>query len=362
MIDLADILERLEVLVASDTRNPPRAIAVSDKVFDFLLAELQGCKVSVTDHGDGSIGLLAVRGNPRTLFNFHLDTVPDTDGWMRDPFSLLVKDGRVTGLGACDIKGALACMLAVANSVTGDLAILVTTDEEAGAGVAVKAFLDSDHGFRQVLVAEPTRCQAVTAHRGIITARAVFGGVAGHASSARVLDDSANHRAVRWAGRCLAKAGSWAQLEQSGLQGIPLNIGRIEGGIKPNMIADRCEVRLGLRTLPGQNGEPLMEELRGEAVQEEILDWQITFSAPSLPAAAGKSADKSSGLPQRLGLAPGPAVGFWSEAALFSAAGLDAAVLGSGDIAQAHTSDEWVAVAQLQELAGIYSRLVVNGS
>ncbi len=360
MTTSADILSRLEVLVASDTRNPPREISIIDSVFEFLRAELRGFKFSLSDHGDGSIGMLAVRGSPTTLFNFHLDTVPDTEGWSRDPFSLTVEGERAVGLGACDIKGALACMLATVNAASGDVAILVTTDEEAGAGVAVKEFLKSDHGFIRVIVAEPTRCKAVTAHRGIITARVVFAGVAGHASSNRVLSDSANHRAIRWAARCLAKAETWEGLEQGGLKGVPFNIGRIDGGIKPNMIAERCEMRIGIRTLPGQSGSDLLDELIALASQEELSAWQVTFDAPSLPALPASTAAGAGDWVQKLGLQAGPAVGFWSEAALFSAAGLQAAVLGSGDIAQAHTADEWVELSQLNELAAIYAGLIAH--
>ncbi len=361
MTDLAGILARLEVLVASDTRNPPRAIAADDPVFEYLSGQLSGFAIQVTDLGDGCIALLAVRGTPRILFNFHLDTVPDTDGWSRDPFALTILGERAVGLGACDIKGALACMLDAAARTTGDLAVLVTTDEEAGVGRAVRAFLASQHGFDAAIVAEPTACQAVAAHRGIITARAVFRGVAGHASEQRVLEDSANHRAVRWMARCLQKADSWSGLERDGLTGVPLNFGRVEGGIKPNMIAERCEIRLGLRTLPGQSGAALLEELQAEAPADHLLEWQTTFSAPPLPAAAGQAGNPGSALIAKLGLDAGGAVGFWSEAALFSEAGLPAIVLGSGDIAQAHTADEWVALEQLQQLRTCYEKLVSHG-
>ncbi|NNF52027.1 MAG: acetylornithine deacetylase [Gammaproteobacteria bacterium] len=360
MAAMRDILDRLEVLVACDTRNPPRAMQSGDPVFEFLRNELKGFDVSVNDHGDGSIGLLGVRGRPKTVFNFHLDTVPVTDGWTHNPFSLSVDNERAVGLGACDIKGALASMLAAANASSGDLAILITTDEEAGVGVAVNAFLGTDHGFNNAIVAEPTRCKAVTAHRGITTARVVFKGIAGHASSDRVLADSANHCAIRWANRCLAKAESWGELEQNGLKGVPFNIGRIDGGIKPNMIAERCEMRIGLRTLPGQNGRELVQGLLAEIPPDELHESEITFNAPSLPATSGETGQAPSAWVQQLGLNAGPAVNFWSEAALFSAAGLHAMVLGSGDIAQAHTADEWVELSQLEELAKTYSRLIEN--
>ena len=71
---LPDILRHLEALVSFDTRNPPRRIGTGG-MFDYLRAQLAGFRLGVTDHGDGAVSMLAVRGNPRRLFNVHLDTV-----------------------------------------------------------------------------------------------------------------------------------------------------------------------------------------------------------------------------------------------------------------------------------------------
>ena len=106
MVETADILSSLEVLVAADTRNPPRNISPDDSIFEYLQSQLNGFAIKVEDLGEGSLGLLATRGAPRTIFNFHLDTVPDTDGWTKNPFELRIDGDRAIGLGACDIKGA----------------------------------------------------------------------------------------------------------------------------------------------------------------------------------------------------------------------------------------------------------------
>lgn len=358
--DAAEIIPLLARLVAADTRNPPRAITAGDPVFEFIQKQLPGFSIQLTDHGEGSVALLAVRGTPRIIFNFHIDTVPATESWETDPHKLELRGRKAIGLGACDIKGALACMLATAADTPGDLAILVTTDEEAGVGQAVNRFLAVNHDFEAAVIAEPTDCQAVLAHRGIVSARAVFKGVAGHASDARVDGDSANHRALRWASQSLELAAQWADQEEAGLKGVPFNIGRIEGGIKPNMIAERCEARFALRTLPGQNGIELLDQLKGLADPNYLANWDITFSAPPLPATgAGEGARI---LADKLGLSVAAPVNFWSEAALFSAAGMDALVLGSGNIAQAHAANEWVALAQLEKLADIYREILTRGN
>ena len=118
---LEDTLAHLRVLVGFDTRNPPRAIGC-EGLFDYVRAELSGFECTQTDHGAGAISLLAVRGKPRLLFNVHLDTVPDSPQWSASPFELRIEDERAIGLGACDIKGAAAALLAAANASEGALA------------------------------------------------------------------------------------------------------------------------------------------------------------------------------------------------------------------------------------------------
>src|SRR5690606_8672075 len=120
--------------------HPPRAIGTGG-IFDYIRGNLPGFEVAVTDHGAGAVSLFARRGAPSLLFNVHLDTVPDSPAWSADPHVLRVEDGRATGLGACDIKGAAAALIAAANAVDGDAAFLFTSDEEANDPRCIAAFL-----------------------------------------------------------------------------------------------------------------------------------------------------------------------------------------------------------------------------
>ncbi len=181
---LPEVLRHLDALVAFDTRNPPRLIGTGG-IFDYLRAQLPGFRVEVSDHGDGAVSMLAVRGNPRRVFNVHLDTVPASEAWSADPHVLRVTHDRAIGLGACDIKGAAAALVAAASVAPGDAAFLFSTDEEANDPRCIAAFLGSDHGFAEAIVAEPTRCEAVLAHRGISSVLMKFRGEAGHASGAQ---------------------------------------------------------------------------------------------------------------------------------------------------------------------------------
>jgi acetylornithine deacetylase len=374
-----EVLLLLERLVKFDTQNPPRAISghpAQGGIFPFIVGALgPSFSSSVTDLGDGCVSLLAVRGAPSLLFNVHIDTVPRDPGWRRDPFDLNVDDERAVGLGAADIKGAAACLIAAARRTTGDLALLFTSDEEAGSSRCVKQFLEGKHGFRGVIVGEPTTCRAVLEHRGIATATAEFSGTAGHASAARALVDSAVHEAMRWGARALAFAEAREARRYKSLAGVRFNLGLVSGGIKANMIASTATARFGVRPLPDERPEALLDEIEALAERPDRARFTKGFLAPPLPAplAEGGSPAPADGasvarrvaeaasLAEALALPIGEPVDFWTEAALFSASGLPAIVYGPGNIREAHTAGEWVALSELAEAEAAYRRLLTGG-
>ncbi|WP_024890634.1 acetylornithine deacetylase [Luteimonas huabeiensis] len=354
-------LQHLEALVSFDTRNPPRAIAAEGGIFDYIRAQLPGFEVEVTDHGAGAVSLYAVRGRPKYLFNVHLDTVPDSPHWSADPHVMRRLDDRVVGLGVCDIKGAAAALIAAANASQGDAAFLFSSDEEANDPRCIAAFLARGLSFEAVLVAEPTRCEAVLAHRGISSVLMRFAGTAGHASGRQDASASALHQAVRWGARALDRVESLAHARFGGLTGLRFNIGRIEGGIKANMIAPAAELRFGFRPLPSMDPDALLADFAGLA-EPAAAQFEETFRGPSLPSGDVARAEErrlaARDVADELGLPIGNAVDFWTEASLFSAAGHTALVYGPGDIAQAHTADEWVSLAQLRTYAESVHRIL----
>jgi acetylornithine deacetylase len=367
---LPEVLRHLEALVAFDTRNPPRLIG-TDGIFDYIRAQLPDFRVEVTDHGDGAVSLMAVRGTPRRLFNVHLDTVPSSEAWSADPHVLRVTGARAIGLGACDIKGAAAGLVAAANVTSGDAAFLFSSDEEANDPRCIAGFLKGnalalEHAFTEAIVAEPTGCEAVLAHRGISSVLLRFKGEAGHASGANALQANALHQAVHWGANALALVEGEATSRFGGLTGLRFNIGKIEGGIKANMIAPSAEVRFGFRPLPSHDIDTMHVRFGGCARAGVLERYEETFRGPSLPSGDAAVAEdrrlEARELADSLGLPIGNAVDFWTEASLFSQAGMTALVYGPGDIAQAHTADEWVALEQLQRYAGSIAHMLGNPS
>jgi acetylornithine deacetylase len=356
-------LTHLKALVGYDTRNPPREIGTGG-IFDYLRKQLPGFDVTVTDHGAGAVTLYAVRGTPKYLFNVHLDTVPDSPHWTTDPHTLQVTNDRAIGLGACDIKGAAAALVAVANATAGDMALLLSTDEEANDPRCIAAFLREGHKYDAIIVAEPTRGEAVLAHRGIHSVQMSFAGQAGHASGEQRPSDSALHQAVRWGTAALDYVERQSHERFGGLTGLRFNIGRVEGGIKANMIAPTADVRFGFRPLPSMNPDQLLETFRS-LVEPQPVTYTELFRGVSLPAGDTATAETrrlaARDIADELGIPVGNAVNFWTEAALFSEGGYISFVYGPGDIAQAHSADEWVALDQLQAYAETIYEIVNRG-
>jgi acetylornithine deacetylase len=228
----------------------------------------------------------------------------------------------------------------------------------------VKTFLEQNHDYTEVIVAEPTLAKATLAHRGIQSGKLEFHGVSGHSSAARSLKDNAIHKSARW----LNMALNWIEERQHtfmNLKGVPFNVGRVEGGIKNNMIAANCDVTFSFRPLPGMNSNDMLKSMRAEARKIGItrVDYEMTptFFGPTLPAANQgfrEAYDEAEELAIDCGLVVGPAVDFWTEASLFSEASITALVYGPGDIAQAHTPDEWVALEQLNEVVNQYIYMI----
>ncbi len=352
---LDNILHRLEQLVAIDTRNPPRAMDAKHPIVGALAAGFEDSALSVNDLGEGCVQILLQRGSPSTLINIHVDTVPCADGWTHSPFTLYRAEDRVYGLGACDIKGAAACAITAAQAASGDFALLFTTDEENGQGRCVEQFANSDHGFSKVIVCEPTGSKAIFAHRGLGAYALEFAGTSMHSSEWAALESSAIHRAANWISAACQYADE--KRNQGGvLPGICFNSGHIEGGIKPNICAPNCSLNFGIRPGPEYKLETIAAELQALVPAEHLIKFEQSYGSPPLNLSGQQLADAQN-LAKRLGITTGDPVNFWTEAALFSDAGLPAFVFGPGDIAQAHAVDEWVKYEQLLYVHSVFEKV-----
>jgi acetylornithine deacetylase len=286
--------------------------------------------------------------------------VPDSPHWTASPHELRVTEDRAIGLGACDIKGAAAALVAVANATQGDMALLLSTDEEANDARCIDGFLATPRDYEAIIVAEPTKGEAVLAH----SVQMRFQGRAGHASGDQKPSDSALHQGIRWGAAALDHVQKLSHERFGGLTGLRFNIGKVEGGIKANVIAPTTDIRFGFRPLPSMDADKLLETFR-TLVEPAPVEYGETFRGDSLPAGDTATAETrrlaARDVADELGIPVGNAVDFWTEAALFSKAGYTTFVYGPGDIAQAHSADEWVLLDQLAHYAQTIHRIVDSG-
>ena len=345
MID--DCTGHLEALVGMDTRNPPRHISPDHEVIRYTSDALRraGFDVSIEDLGDGSVCVDAKRGRSDVLVNCHLDTVPDAPGWNSDPFRLEQRGGMLVGLGACDVKGSAACVLTAAVNTDSPARVLLTTDEEAGSSRCVRRWVESHPGAVScVVVCEPTGLEGVTAHRGLISAEARFSGHSAHSSASGAAGISATHALVRW-GHAVLSDEAFSDAHR-------FNIGSIEGGTKPNMIAGEASTRFGLRPAPGADTDELIAHLHSLAPKGAHVHWVTRFHAQ--PLAPHEHARE---LLETLSIPESAPVDFWTEAALFAQLGVPCVVFGPGDIAHAHAPDEHISIDHLGLAIAHYIRI-----
>jgi len=348
----------LERLIAVPTHNPggdERALAA---LCAEELARLGADEI--TSGGvprEGAVGawVLARFGTPDLLVNAHLDTVPPNDGWSGDPLVARRVDDRIVGLGACDTKGSIAAILtALAEERPRDTAILFSGDEER-TGTVMRTLIARRPGalasVKSAVVCEPTGCRAGVRHRGVLAMEARLDGKGGHSSNADQLPQPIA-RLARLAVACDTWGRARRQVGPPGFLGMCMNVAALEGGIAFNVVPERAVLHVSVRPPPGASLDEVRAALT-EMAYEQVPGVAVGFPVDNPPFATRDVATLAAllGSPETVDL------GFWTEAAVLSQAGIDAVVFGPGEIAQAHGADEFVTVAQLEQARSIFAAL-----
>lgn len=303
------------------------------------------------DVGAGAPAALALCG--------HSDTVPfDADLWDTDPFKLSEREGKLYGLGSCDMKGFLALAVEASKQtlrrdLRRALCLVATADEESGMDGA-RAMLDNGHAPAEVaVVGEPTGLQPIRSHKGILMEAFRIGGHAGHSSNP-ALGLNAIEGGYRVMTELLALRDELIKGDSNKHFKVgysTLNLGHIEGGDSPNRIPPDCELHVDLRFLPGQELEDMRATLR-ERARKALADTDYALECRPLfagspafdtPADADivRTCEAISG--RRAG-----AVDFATEGAFFNRLGMDSVIMGPGYIDHAHQANEHLALEFVQ--------------
>jgi acetylornithine deacetylase/succinyl-diaminopimelate desuccinylase len=419
-IDPDEVVRLAQDLIAIESHSgaPGREAAIGRFLVDWFRS--RGIEAELVPAIGDRANVIAWHGHPsldtraagRTLLlNGHIDTVPA--GAMKEAFTPRIEDGVLWGRGACDMKAAVAamcCVLAAAHRCTtawelpdrasgtpGDrelanacsgrprassaessgvklgpwctLVFAGTVDEETGS-LGVKRLVESGLKPDYAIVGEPTNLRAAIAHKGACFIRIVLTGRGAHGScpekgvsavsyGARIVTALEDELRPRLAKRTYPLLGA-----------STVSVGRICGGTEPNIVAERCEIDVDRRTLPGE-GDSVARDTVGE-VQDvvaaicdgvegltyEVYETERTSTVPHV--ALGTSPDSSLALAAaaacREASLPADPVGvtYWTDGAHLAANGIETLILGPGDIADAHGPNDHVEVDDIVTAARIY--------
>jgi succinyl-diaminopimelate desuccinylase len=362
-----DVADLCHDLLRTSSVNPPGNEAA---VVELLATRARDWQLSarVIDVLPGRPNLLVElpgRGErPAVMLSGHSDTVPPGEvPWEHDPFSGALVDGELWGRGATDMKAGLASMLAAMAAAArrdwepkGDVRLAVTIGEEVDC-VGARHLRDSGglEGVGWIVIGEPTNLDVVAAHRGAIWLQIVGHGKTAHGSMPHLGVNAIDQvvTLLRW----LSERWPKVPYTPHELLAPPtMNLGTISGGFKTNVVPDHCVATVDLRTVPGQDHEAIVQEVRDMAAELESttpglrLEVNVGNDMPPVETPTGHP------LIQHTAHAVGEVVGdapqvrgatYYTDGGMWVGAGIPMVIFGPGDDKLAHQPNERVAVEQL---------------
>jgi len=289
----------------------------------------------------------------RILLAPHLDTVPAA---AEKQFLPRIQNGRLSGRGACDTKGSIAAMLGalceIARSTQRpsetEIVFAGLVDEEntqAGARALVRGGLRAD----LAIVGEPTRLRVVTAHKGNWWFRLETRGKAAHGARPE-LGRNAVHAMAKIVDALETGYAKELRRRRHPLLGAAtVNVGTICGGTQPNIVPDACAITVDRRTLPGETEAGVRRELSAFLAGKKLsAKFSGVKAAPCSPLETDPAIPLVRQFLKCAGQRRPVGVDFFCDAAVLAAGGIPSVVFGPGDIAQAHTVDEWISLVELE--------------
>jgi len=337
------------------------------------LLEGAGFAVELIPFGDGRAQILArLGGAPDKLplgFTGHLDTVPlGAQPWSVDPFAAEIADGRLYGRGASDMKSGVAAFVTACMELADRLAntpgvlLVITAGEETGC-TGADTLVSENRRLGQVgglIVAEPTGNKPLVGHKGALWLEAETKGVTAHGS---MPEKGVN--AVYKAARAVAALQEFDfNVARHDVLGAPtINVGTIQGGLNINSVPDRAVIGIDIRTIPAQSHARIREQLTSylgrDVTLRILLDAKSIWTDPFHPWVrevfhVARTAD---GVDDVIDAAP-----YFTDASVLTPAlgSPPTVIIGPGELALAHQTDEYCLVSRIERATEIYSQLIRN--
>lgn len=379
-IEEGETLALLQKMISFNTVNEPGNEKPLAEFISEIFQDL-GIENFVDDLGDNRANVVAkIKGSeerPSLLLNGHLDTVPIGDvNWDYGPFSGDIVDGKIYGRGSADMKGGLAAMIIAFNAakkanlkLKGDLVFSATAGEEVDSIGAIKFVEDGSlKDVGAIIIGEPTANEIKVAEKGALwieitsygkTAHGAFPeeGVNAIVHMNHVLNRISNYK-LRGTINALLTPPS-------------LNISTINGGVKTNVVPDKCSLTIDIRTVPGMDHEEIIRDFK--KIIDELSHELDNFKGDikiinNRPAVATNPDDEFVKLAHKTNMdilgqykSPG-GVNFYTDASIFLPARQDipCVIYGPGDSELAHQPNEFVSIKSLMDTVKFYCGIIEN--
>ena len=368
-----EVVRLSKELIGYDSVSQRSNVALSSYVAEVLKSqEFAVEELPYTDeHGVDKLSIVAKLGSGTggvTLMS-HNDVVPavNAEDWTGSPFEARVRKGKLYGRGAADMKGPLAASICAAarfkaKNLRAPVYIVVTADEEiSGAGAADVTrrslfFQEASSGYG--LICEPTRMRVVYAHKGGMGIRIVAKGRAAHTSTLRGVN--ANLKMIPFLAEMkkindLVLSSSRYRNDEFKPAHSEWSISVNDHNVAMNISPVESECRISYRLMPGIDVQPLIERTKN-AARKHGLKCQVSrlgqplYTQPDSPLV--RTALKITGTRKPL------TVPYGTDGVAFCTKMKQLIVMGPGDIAQAHTVDEWIELEELRRGVEIYRRFI----
>jgi succinyl-diaminopimelate desuccinylase len=290
MIDKRRLIKLTQQLIRIPSENPP---GDESRIARFVKAYLKGLglKPKIYEFKKKRSNVIAVLTGKNTqgslLLSPHLDTVPAGRGWRFPPFAGSLRNGRIYGRGASDDKGNLAVLLETIRSLVEQrhalgykLIFAATADEETGSQLGLIPLLNK--GIVKpaaALILDADAFKIIVAQKGLIHLRIMIKGKSAHGAY-----PWQGVNAIDAALKVLSalKAQRFSYKKVSRLRPPTINIGRIAGGDKVNVVADWCEFEIDLRFLPGMSSERIISQIR-KIIKGYAKEFSLEIKAIQMP-------------------------------------------------------------------------------
>ena len=377
VFEMTELVEILQQLVQQKSQNPPgEEEAVARRVQAILQENAVDSEMVWAQPGRPNIvaRLHGQAPGPALIYNGHLDVVPAGPGWSVDPWGGIIRDGKLYGRGASDMKSGVAAMMYAAivlkrmgNPFCGELILFFDVDEEQ-LNAGVKHFVGSGIQADYAVIGEPTELAVCIGHRGCTRFRLKTLGTPGHTSVVTRPDNAICKMAK--VVDALATLGQEIRKRVHPVIGpLSLTVSKISGGTAVNIVPAACEIEIDRRTAPEESADQVSAEIR-EVVGQTAARFGFTYDLDcyqSVPATLIESGhpfvQKLADASRRIRGGPAQVKIFEAtcEAPFFSVQmGIPTIIFGPGSLAQAHVVDEHVAIEEVEAASQIFLELALD--